>query len=118
MEDNDISNERAPIDGSSLDWDKVVVFTLGGDRHMVRDLETAYRSLTELWSNKRGPSYRRAVDTSEAALAGERPGSAARITFVVALMEAGLPFQLYDDEISMLEDEVAMISRNMASNDG
>ena len=92
--------------------------TRGDDRHVIRDVEAACKALTGNWPNKRGPSYRRAVGTCEAALAGERPGSAVRITFVVAVMEAGFPFQLYDDEISMLEDEVAMISRNMASNDG
>ena len=99
---------------NAIDWDRLVSITVADEWLPIRDSEAAWTFLQERWPRVRGPSYRRAVATCEASLAGEAAPVAARAAFVVAAMEAGLQFSLHRDEIDFLEQKIASVARDSA----
>jgi len=97
-----------------MNWDRLVSIKIADEWLPIRDSEVAWTCLQERWPRVRGPSYRRAVATCEAALAGEFPAVAARAAFVVAAMEAGLQFSLHKDEFDFLEQKIAGVAEDSA----
>ncbi len=99
---------------NSMSWDRLVSVKIADEWLPIRDCEAGWTFLQERWPRVRGASYRRAVATCEAALAGEVTAVAARAAFVVAAMEAGLQFSLHRDEFDFLEQKIASVARESA----
>lgn len=96
------------------DFDKVVSIKLGQRWVAVESVGQALDCLRERWPVSDGPSFQRALANCEAAVAGHGSAVAARTAFVVAAMEAGLPFELHKDEFGFLEQEIAAAAENFA----
>jgi hypothetical protein len=103
--------------GYAVGWDKTIALTLDGERVVVGTVETAVQLLTERWPDTSGPSYRRALANSQAALTDKSMGRSARVAFVVAAMEAGLRFEVFEDELGLLDVEIASIAQQIANED-
>lgn len=96
------------------DFDKVVSIKLGQEWVAVGSVGQALACLRERWPVASGSSLQRALANCEAAMAGHGSAVAARTAFVVAAMEAGLPFELHKDEFGFLESEIAAAAENFA----
>jgi hypothetical protein len=101
-------------DMGSAAWDKTVAIAYGEERVIVRTVSAAMQLLTERWPDTSGPSYRRALSNCQAAIADEGLGRAARVAFVVAAMEAGLRFEVFEDELGVLDVEIASVAQQLA----
>jgi len=102
---------------AKTDFDKVVAVKFGLEWIPVDGVEHALTCLDEFWPDKSGASYRRALRNCEAFLSGEATMLAARASFMVAAMEAGLPFEVYPDHLSFLDAQIASVAKENAIND-
>lgn len=78
------------------------------DRHriVIADARQAHACLLEQFSIRTAPSYLRALRTCEAFLAGSGRIAGVEATFVVAVMEAGFPFEVQDIDLRLLQSEL------------
>jgi hypothetical protein len=95
-------------------FDKIVAIKFGQEWVPVDSADLALNCLRELWADKSGPSYHRAVRNCEAHLAGEATMLAARASFMVAVMEAGLPFDVYSDHLAFMDAQIASVAKESA----
>lgn len=89
-------------------WEKAVVLRLNGATRQtftIKDSKSAAHFLLSRWPHKTGTSYRRAILTCSAVLNGRLSQEAAQSAFVVAAMEAAIPFEVKD----RFEAEIAAI---------
>lgn len=95
----------------TFDFDQIVSIKLGADWIAIDSAEEARACLLELWPERNGASYHRALTNCEAFLAGEAPMEAARASLMVAAMEAGLPFELHENSLAFIDSEIATIAQ-------
>lgn len=80
-------------------WDKMVILRPndGSNETMeINDSKEAARVLLTAWPAAQGKSYRRAVMSCSAAVDGRVPQEAAQWAFIVAIMEAAIPYEVID----------------------
>lgn len=97
-------------------WDKIVVIHLNGPKVRslsIRDSKDAARLLLSRWPRKEGNCYRRAILNCSAALRGQGPSDVAQWSFIVAAMEAAIPYELID----RLDAEIAAVCRELPDNE-
>jgi len=97
-------------------WDKIVVLHLETPRPRslsIRDSKDAARLLLSRWPLREGSSYRRAVLNCSAALRGQGPSDVAQWSFVVAAMEAAIPYEIVD----RLDAEIAAVCKELLENE-
>jgi hypothetical protein len=102
------------MDMKNSSFDRVVGIKVGQDWHLIENATDALAYLRQRWPQPDGPSCLRAIANCEALLAGPGSVEAARASFVVAAMEAGLQFEVHEDEFEFLELQVAMVAEDMA----
>jgi hypothetical protein len=102
------------MDMENTRFDRVVGIKLGQDWHLIENATDALAYLHERWPQAAGPSCLRAIANCEALLSGLGSVEAARASFVVAAMEAGLQFEVHEDEFEFLELQVAMVAESIA----
>ena len=98
-------------------FDKIVALKFGLEWVPVESAEHALNCLCELWPDTSGPSYHRAVRNCQAYLAGEATMLAARASFMVAAMEAGLRFETYPDHLAFMDAQIAAVAKEQAVNE-
>ena len=97
-------------------WDKIVVIHLREPRPRslpIKDSKDAARLLLSRWPLREGRSYRRAVLNCSAALRGQGPSDVAQWSFVVAAMEAAIPYEIVD----RLDTEIAAVCKELLENE-
>lgn len=97
-------------------WDKIVVIHLAQPRPRslsIKDSKDAARLLLSRWPRKEGSSYRRAILNCSAALRGQGPSDVAQWSFIVAAMEAAIPYEVVD----RLDTEIAAVCRELLDNE-
>ena len=97
-------------------WDKIVVLHLETPRPRslsIGDSKDAARLLLGRWPLREGRSYRRAILNCSAALRGQGPSDLAQWSFVVAAMEAAIPYEIID----RLDMEIAAVCRELLENE-
>ena len=97
-------------------WDKIVVIHLTEPRPRslpIKDSRDAARLLLSRWPLREGRSYRRAILNCSAALRGQGPSDLAQWSFVVAAMEAAIPYEIID----RLDMEIAAVCRELLENE-
>jgi len=80
-------------------WDKMVILRPHGDSNEaleINDSKEAARVLLNSWPAVQGKSYRRAVLSCSAAVDGRVPQETAQWAFIVAVMEAAIPYEIID----------------------
>jgi hypothetical protein len=105
------------IDVPTFDFDQIVSIKLGADWIAIDSAEEARACLLELWPERNGASYHRALANCEAFLAGDGPMEAARASLMVAAMEAGLPFELHENGLAFIDSEIATIAEENVRGD-
>ena len=93
------SNRSGPGDFA---FDEIVTIDCGGKLLAISDAKAARRCLLEDFSNKNAPSYLRALAMCEAFLDGNGTATGVQATFIVAVMEAGFPFEVQDIDLDLL----------------
>lgn len=78
----------------------------------VADATQALECLQERFTDQSGPSYQRAIAAAQAAISGAGPMELARVTLVVAAMEAGFQFEVIDDEVQAFERQIELEAEN------
>lgn len=78
---------------------------------MIRNAREALGCLQSEFIATEGPSYKRAWDTCEAVIRGAAP-EGAQAAFVVASMEGGHPFEVYDEGFELDERLAAVAAEN------
>jgi hypothetical protein len=97
-------------------WDKIVVIHLKGPSPRslsIKDSKAAARLLLLRWPLRDGKSYRRAILNCSAALRGQGPSDVAQWSFVVAAMEAAIPYEIMD----RLDMEIAAVCKELLENE-
>lgn len=97
-------------------WDKIVVIHLTEPRPRslpIKDSRDAARLLLSRWPLREGRSYRRAILNCSAALRGQGPNDVAQWSFVVAAMEAAIPYEIVD----RLDAEIAAVCKELLENE-
>ena len=102
---------------AALEFDKVVAIKFGMDWIAIDNVQEAQACLLNLWPERSGASYLRALDTCEACLAGEAPIMAVRASLMVAAMEAGLPVELHHDRMAFVDFQIAAAARDNVIDD-
>jgi hypothetical protein len=98
-------------------WDKIVVIHLAEPRPRslsIKDSKDAAWLLLNRWPLRNGRSYRRAILNCSAALRGQGPNDVAQWSFVVAAMEAALPYEVVD----RFDMEIAAVCRELIESEG
>jgi hypothetical protein len=96
-------------------WDKIVVLHLEIPQPRslsIGDSKDAARLLLSRWPLREGRSYRRAILNCSAALRGQGPSDVAQWSFVVAAMEAAIPYEIVD----RLDTEIAAVCKELLEN--
>jgi hypothetical protein len=106
-ENSALPNEVIPALAVTHAFQKIVGIELDGTWLSIANPVDALRVLREDWPLVDGPSYRRALSACEKCIDGSASAEGARATFVVAAMEAGTPFELFDDPMEFLEFQMA-----------
>ena len=97
-------------------WEKIVLLRLDGSTGKALSIESskdAARVLLTGWPNKAGESYRRAVLSCSAAVHGRVPQDLAQWSFIVALMEAAISYEITD----RLDAEIGAVCRESMGED-
>lgn len=97
-------------------WDKIIVIHLGEPKPRslpIKDSKDAARLLLMRWPLMEGKSYRRAILNCSAALRGHGPSDVAQWSFVVAAMEAAIPYEIVD----RLDAEIAAVCKELLENE-
>lgn len=80
-------------------WDKIVILRPNEKNKgtiRVNDSKEAARVLLTSWPASQGKSYRRAVLSCSADIDGRVPQDMAQWAFIVAVMEAAIPYEIID----------------------
>lgn len=101
----------------TFDFDQIVSIKLGADWIAIDSADEARACLLELWPERNGACYQRALANCEAFLAGDAPMGAARASLMVAAMEAGLPFELHENGLAFIDSEIATIAEENVRGD-
>ena len=102
---------------AELEFDKVVAIKFGSDWIAIDNVEEAQACLLELWPERSGASYLRALHTCEACLDGTAPAMAVRASLMVAAMDAGLPVELHNDQMAFIDFQIAAAARDAVIDD-
>jgi hypothetical protein len=97
-------------------WDKIIVIHLMEPRPRslpIKDSRDAARLLLSRWPLREGRSYRRAILNCSAALRGQGPNDIAQWSFIVAAMEAAIPYEIVD----RLDAEIAAVCKELLENE-
>jgi len=97
-------------------WDKIVLLRLDGSTGKalsIKSSKDAAQVLLKAWPNKDGKSYRRAVLSCSAAVHGRAPQDLAQWSFIVALMEAAISYEITD----RLDAEIGAVCRELMGED-
>lgn len=78
----------------------------------IEDVAQANDCLSLRFRTERGPSFRRALAACSAAIDGTGPIEMARVTFVVAAMEAGYRFDIIGDDAEAFERRIELEAQN------
>jgi hypothetical protein len=84
-------------------FDAAVILTIEDEPVFVDDAAGARMCLIERFPDSDGPSFKPALAACDACLLGGSSGAVARIMFVVAVMEAGFPFEVIEGPAHALE---------------
>ena len=93
-------------------WDKIVILRPNEKNKRaikVSDSKEAARVLLTAWPAAQGKSYRRAVLTCSAAVGDRVPQDTAQWAFIVAVMEAAIPYEIID----RLDLEIGAVCREL-----
>lgn len=91
---------------------QTVLVQIDGRWHPAGDAYRALELLDVHFPTETGPSHTRAVAACESLMAGKMSPEGAQSTFVVAVMEAGLPFELHDEGPELMEKLVEIEAEN------
>jgi hypothetical protein len=97
-------------------WDKIVIIQIKEPTPRsisIKDSKAAARLLLSRWPSRDGKSYRRAVLNCSAALRGQGPGDVAQWSFIVAAMEAAIPYEIVD----RFDMEIAEVCKELLENE-
>lgn len=97
-------------------WEKIVLLHPNGPSAKalsIKNSTDAARILLKAWPNKGGKSYRRAVLNCSAAVHGRVPPDLAQWSFIVALMEAAISYEITD----RLDAEIGAVCRELMDED-
>lgn len=97
-------------------WGKIVILhpeDENNERIEINDSKEAARVLLNSWPAVQGRSYRRAVLNCSAAVDGRVPQDTAQWAFIVAVMEAAIPYAILD----RLDAEIGAVCRKMLDDD-
>ena len=97
---------------SDLCFANVVLVRVEGRWHTVKTVDQALHCLRNVFPDKTGPSFRRAMNTCEAARLGIGAVEGAQATFVVAAMEGGHPFETHEEGAELEERLVVAAVEN------
>jgi hypothetical protein len=89
-------------------FETLIAVCIEGEWIAVEDAERALRLLETSWPDANGPSYARALKSCRAFVEGDGTAVGAKSTFAVAAMEAGIPFELFDDYVTFAATQVAL----------
>lgn len=90
---------------------KTVLVQVGGRWHVIRHAREALGCLQSKFIATEGPSYKHAWDTCEAVARGAG-AEGTQAAFIVASMEGGYPFEVYDDGWELDERLAAVAAEN------
>jgi len=93
-------------------WDKIVILhpeDQNNEAMEINDSKEAARVLLNSWPAAQGKSYRRAVLSCSAAVDGRVPQETAQWAFIVAIMEAAIPYEIID----RLDAEIGAVCREL-----
>lgn len=93
-------------------WDKIVILHPEGRNNKtlkISDSREAARILLNSWPAVQGKSYRRAVLSCSAAVDDRVPQDTAQWAFIVAVMEAAIPYEIID----RLDAEIGAVCREL-----
>lgn len=88
-------------------FENLIAIMIDSEWIAVDSAEGALKLLEGHWPSVDGPSYLRAAKSCRAFIDGVGSEVAAKATFAVAAMEAGLSFRLYDDYLEFAAAQVA-----------
>ena len=97
-------------------WEKTVLLRLNGSTGKalsIKNSKDAARVLLKAWPIRGGKSYRRAVLSCSAAVHGRVPQDLAQWSFIVALMEAAISYEVTD----RLDAEIGAVCRELMGED-
>jgi hypothetical protein len=97
-------------------WEKIVLLHPNGPSTKalsIQNSKDAARILLKAWPSEGGKSYRRAVLNCSAAVHGRVPSDLAQWSFVVALMEAAISYEITD----RLDAEIGAVCRELMIED-
>jgi len=97
---------------SDQELDQVVVLTLNDERIAVKTGLQALTLLEHKWPLSGAASQERAFHACAALIDGTGSSAAARATFCVAAMEAGIAFELFSDAMALMEFDIAALARD------
>lgn len=98
-------------------WEKIILLRLNGPAARALSIKNSRDAATVLlkaWPIKSGKSYRRAVLSCSAAIHGRVPQDMAQWAFIVAAMEAAIPYEIIDP----FDTEIAAICRELLDEEG
>lgn len=89
-------------------FEEGVTIDFGSKRLVISDAEAARTCLLEDFIDQGAPSYRRALATCEAFMDGNGTAAGAQAIFMVAVMEAGFPFEVQDIDLDLLAAQLTV----------
>lgn len=97
-------------------WEKIVSLRLNGSAGRalsIKSSKDAAQVLLKAWPAAQGKSYRRAVLSCSGAIHGRVPQDLAQWSFIVALMEAAISYEITD----RLDAEIGAVCRELMGED-
>lgn len=101
-----MTKRNQPRADADTPFDAPVSILLDGHRIVIADAMQAHACLLRQFADRAAPSYVRALNTCEAFLAGTGKVAGVQATFVVAVMEAGISFEVQDIDLRLLESDL------------
>jgi hypothetical protein len=102
------SRHMHQVPSQGLYFTRPVGLFVAGDWVFIESVEKAQACLQNGFEDQTGPSWNRAIATCAVAVAvaGQVPPDAAQATLIVAAMEAGVAFEVIEDDSLVLERNV------------
>ena len=98
--------------GSSAPFPHPVLIRIGDDWMCVEDARQSRECLLTRFEDQSGPSWKRALAAGDAAVGDNGSGEHARVTLIVAAMEAGYRFEVLDDDMLAFERRIELEAEN------
>lgn len=98
--------------GSSAPFSHPVPIRIGDNWVCVEDARQSHECLLTRFEDQSGPSWKRALAAGDAAVGDNGSGEHARVTLIVAAMEAGYRFEVLDDDMLAFERRIELEAEN------